>query len=484
MTKRTIVSLPPGVKPLQHLEIRGAVELANGTGHHLYLVGGYLRDTISASNSVCKDFDFAVEGGTGFAFAKHFANSFEGHFVPLDEQNDTARVVMPTGAVLDFSGCVGGTIAADVWRRDFSINALVWDATQPDEIVDYVGGLADLDNKTVRALSETSFIEDPLRLLRAFRIAAHIGGSIEPATLSWIQSHACQITKVAFERINFELFNILGRANIASCVEQLSQIGLLEPIFPELAETRKVTANAFHHLGLFEHSLETVFQFERVLSEMPDWVRLGLAEELAAGVTRLAATKLACLLHDIGKPQTWQINADGRHTFYSHDRLGAQMCEAIAERMKWSRPLSKFIVKLVKWHLRPGALYHQGQPTERAVRRFYRDTEEDLPALILLAFADFGATRGPELNNSEDRETAENSLINLLTGYIAFKEKSQCRIKLLDGNDVMSLLCIPGGPIIGELLEDLMEAQEFNEVCDRAEAEVFVREQYFKKYSK
>ena len=217
---------------------------------------------------------------------------------------------------------------------------------------------------------------------------------------------------------------------------------------------------------------------------MPTWVQDSLKQELNAGVSRLAATKLACLLHDVGKPQTWQINEDGRHTFYSHDRLGSEMCEEIGEKMKWSRPLTKFIVKLVKWHLRPGALFHQGQPTERAIRRFYRDVQDDLPELILLAYADFGATRGPDLLNVEARQQAEKNLEGLLEGYVQFKEKSLSRQKLLDGNDVMSLLGVPGGPIVGELLEDLAEAQEFNEVSNAADAEAFVRRQYSQKYSK
>jgi putative nucleotidyltransferase with HDIG domain len=487
LTTRTTTSLPENVRPLQHEEIRGSLELANGSGHRIYLVGGYLRDALGShlpSDHVCKDFDFAVEGGTGFAFAKHVANSFEGHFVPLDESNDTARVVMPTGSVLDFSGCVGGTIASDVWRRDFSINALVWDPSHPDELIDFVGGLGDLKTKTIRALSESSFSDDPLRLLRAYRFAAHINGTIEPSTLDWIKQHAERIKLVAAERINLELFAILGKNDVASTVKQMADVGLLEYIFPELGPTHKVTANAFHHLGLFDHSVETIPQMESRLKELPDWVHESLQKELNAGISRLSATKLACILHDVGKPQTWQINEDGRHTFYGHDRLGAEMCETIAERMKWSRDVTKFIVKLVKWHLRPGALFHQGPPTERAVRRFYRDIDEELPELIVLAYADFGATRGPDLNDADARQAAENNLRELLNGYQSFKEKSQTRVKLLDGNAVMALLGIPGGPIIGEILEELAEAQEFNEVTNRSEAEAFVRDQYAKKYSK
>jgi poly(A) polymerase len=482
----TKLAIPAESLPLRYEEVQSAVSLAQGTGHRIYLVGGYLRDALGsfAERKACKDFDFAVAGGTGFAFAKHVANSMEGHFVPLDEDNDTARVVLQNGTILDFSGCVGGTIDADVWRRDFSINALVWDPEQPESVIDYTGGLADLKKKQVRAIAETAFTEDPLRLLRAYRFAAHIGGTIEPDTYEWIKRHAERIKLVAAERINVEIFALLGQEYVAKMVQEMGQVGLLEYVYPELEATHQVTANAYHHLGLFEHTVETIPQMESRLQELPDWVHESLSQEINAGITKLAATKLACLLHDIGKPRTWQINEDGRHTFYGHDRLGSEMCEVIAERMKWSRPLSKFIVKLVKWHLRPGALFHQGPPSEKAIRRFYRDVEDDLPELILLAYGDFGATRGPDLLDVEARATAEKNLRDLLDGYQAFKEKSKDRVKLLDGNDVMTILGISGGPVVGEILEDLVEAQEFNEVSNRAEAEVFVREHYAKKYSK
>ncbi len=486
MTAITSISLPKNTSPLQYEEISQTLEIADDTGHRLYLVGGYLRDALGShlpsGERVPKDFDFAVEGGSAFAFASLVATKLGGHFVPLDEGTDTARVVLDHGTIIDFAGCVDGTIGSDVWRRDFSINALVWDPTRPDEILDYVSGYKDLQNKKVRALSETSFIEDPLRLLRAFRFAAMIDGTIDDETIQWIRTHAKLIGYVAVERVDVELFAILNRPCVKPLTE-LAEFGILDVIFPELAETKKVPPNAFHHLGLFEHSLETIPQLESKLPTLPEWMHASLRKELSPGVTRLAATKLACLLHDIGKPQTWQVTPEGRHSFHGHDKLGAEMSEEIGEGMHWSKALNKFVSKLIKWHLRPGALFHQGPPTDRAIRRFYRDIDEDLPELMLLAFADFGATCGPEMLGAE-RKNLEQSLSDLMNGYPAFKAASEARVKLLDGNDVMALLGIPAGPVIGEILDELAEAQEFNEVSDRADAERFVRDRYAQKYSK
>jgi putative nucleotidyltransferase with HDIG domain len=273
----------------------------------------------------------------------------------------------------------------------------------------------------------------------------------------------------------------------AVAVEQMATSGLLEVIFPELSATRRVTANAFHHLGLFEHSIEhsieTVPQLESRLEEVEEWVLADAEKELSFGVSRLAATKLACLLHDIGKPETWAITPEGRHTFYGHDKLGAKMCQEVGKRMKWARPVEKLIVDLVQWHLRPGALFHQGPPTDKAVRRFYRSVQDELPELMLLAFGDFGATRGPGLIG-ENRAELEKSLVGLLDGYLAYKEESSRRQKLLNGSDVMQLLSIASGPVVGEMLAALEEAQEFKEVGDRSEAEAFVTALFREKYRK
>ncbi len=465
------------------------LSIAAKDGYQLYLVGGYVRDALlNKVNCAAKDLDYAVAHRDGrskpaMELARSLAAQLDAHHVPLDQKNDTARIVLKTGEVVDLAGCVGGSIESDITRRDFSVNALFWDPEQPEKIIDKVGGLADLENLSIRAISEKSIIDDPLRMLRAFRFSATIGATIERQTLEWITKHRELMKDVAAERINYELFLTLAVRNCSQSVVQLANSGLLEVIFPELVETRRVTANAFHHLGLFEHSIETIPQLESRYSDLDSWVRTAAEQDLSFGVSRLAATKLACILHDIGKPATWDITPEGRHTFYGHDKVGADMCVIAAERMKWARPVEKFIVDLVKWHLRPGALFHQGPPTDRAVRRFYRSIQGDLPELMLLAFADLGATRGPGLMG-ENRIELEKSLLELLNGYTLYKEESSQRPKLMTGTDVMQLLSIKPGPVVGQLLTALEEAQEFKEVLNLADAEAFVKTHYLQKYSK
>jgi putative nucleotidyltransferase with HDIG domain len=442
-------------------------------------VGGYLRDLLIhqekvLAKEIAKDFDFAVAGGSAFALAKDFAQEHGGHFVPLDQESDTARVVMDDRTVVDFAGCVGADIQSDIKRRDFSINALYWDPAKPDEISDLVEGMTDIKSRKVRALSEEAFIEDPLRLLRAFRFAATLSFDITPETLVWVKKHHESIERVAPERINSELFAIFGAKRSSQSLLLMTESGLLEKIFPELAQTRTVPKNAYHHLDLFEHSVETVVQAEKaILSEVGNHAP-HLRDELSYGVSRLAATKIASLLHDIGKPQTWVVTPEGKHTFIGHDGIGADMVVALADRMHWSRPVERFVSKLVKWHLRPGQLFQQRDlPSDKAFYRFYRKAGAEVPELLLLALGDLGATQGPAMVGENSAKLRAN-LIELFDGFTVFNLESERRNRLMTGLDVMKLLGIKAGPEVGRILALLDEAEGFKEITTRAEAERFI----------
>lgn len=483
--QKTSLSFPKDKHPLNTDVNSRVVEIAAQSGHKIYLVGGYVRDllieTIHGESSAKKmDFDYAVANGSAFSLAKAVSDAVEGHFVPLDEDNDTARVVTDA-AVIDFAGCVGGGIESDIKRRDFTVNAIAWDPLNPDSVIDIVGGVEDIRAKRLRGISENAFIDDPLRLLRAYRFAATLAFQVDEQTKSWVFAHKDKLRSVAAERINVELFGFFASNLAGSLIWDFAESGLLEIIFPELTECRRVTPNDFHHLGLFDHSLETIPQFEARLADTEDWVKESISNEISPGVSRVAATKVACILHDIGKPSTWIITDEGRHTFHTHDKVGADMTLTISERLKWSKATERFIADLVRWHLRPGALYHNGMPTEKAIRRFYRSINDELPELMLLAFADMGATRGAGFMG-ESRENLEKSLLGLLAGYPPYKEEAARMQRLLNGRELMVLLGLKPGPVVGELLAALEDAQVVREVSNRTEAEDFVKRLYEKKY--
>ncbi|HEY9791987.1 MAG TPA: HDIG domain-containing metalloprotein [Candidatus Obscuribacterales bacterium] len=502
-------NFPPAFHPLKQEINQAVIKLAQANGVKVVLVGGYIRDALLGLYDERRpphDFDYAVLGGKAIELGHKAADALGGHFVLLDEALDTCRVVVdndhssgglaPAGAEdsglapagtrtavqIDFAGCMGGTLDTDLKRRDLTINALAWDPEKPDVIIDTVGGLEDLGAKRIKVISEQSLVDDPLRLLRVFRFAAALNFQIQPETLALVDKHAALLKNVAAERVSYELFRVLDTGIAGDATKQMADAGLLEIIFPELAACRRVPPNAFHHLGLFDHSVQTLIECEDAYPELPAWTSEYFERPLAHYCSRVAATKLASLLHDIGKPSTWTVRPDGKHTFIGHDKLGAEMVEEIAKRLKWARPVERFISSMVRWHLRPGGLFHQGPPTERAVYRFYRDVGPDLPELILLSQADFRATRGPGL--LEGREILEKQISELLNGYVVFIEGRKRTPRLLDGRDVMQLLEIGPGPVIGEILELLEEARSLGEVMNKQQAQEFVLELYEQKYSK
>jgi putative nucleotidyltransferase with HDIG domain len=465
-------------------QARAVYQAAAENQAEIYLVGGAVRDLLLApadkpfgAGSV-KDLDFAVVGPKAVALARSVADKLGGHYVLLDEAFDCARVVLDardednlSAMVLDFAGCQGKDIGADLERRDFTINAIAYDRKE-GLILDPTGGIGDLKKACIRMVSEANLVEDPLRVLRAYRFACLLGFEIEAETAQALGRTVSRLEGIARERINYELFTLLDCPDVGRFVHQMGELGLFETIFDELRDTRRVTANSYHHLPLFTHSLETIPQLEARLGEMPDWAQETLREEISPGITRLAATKIAAILHDIGKPETWQITEEGRHTFIGHDKVGANMIKDLSDRQKWPRAVSRLVERLVLWHLRPGALFHTGDPTPKALNRFYRMVGDELPALMLLSYGDLGATRGPGLTGPQ-RERLERNLIELLSGYAVFKEESRKMPKLLSGADVMRLCGIGPGPLIGQILNALGEAQSLKEVSNLSQAEAF-----------
>lgn len=474
---------PPEFHPLTIETNQAVLAAADSFGCRIFLVGGYIRDALlgRVKLGVAKDLDYTIIGGTAVDFARFLAERLDGNFVLLDQSNDTARVVLENETQVDLAGCLDHSLDTDIRRRDLTINALLWDPANPEFIRDDVGGMSDLASRTVRVVSEQSLIEDPLRLMRVFRFSASLGFQIDPTTQELVAKHSAKLKSIAAERISYELFAIMESTRSAETIKQMSESGLLEIVFPEMLDMHRVPPNSYHHLGLFDHSLEVLRQTEQSLSDMPEWAQETFKSPIAQTLTKYGGTKLSALLHDVGKPDTWAVLEDGRHTFIGHDKLGAELCTHISKRLKWSKPVERFVSNLVLWHLRPGALFHQGLPTDRAVHRFYRTVGDEVPQLVLLALGDFRGTCGPGLQNN--RKILENQLGELLARYVVFNEGRMHTPRLLDGSDVMTILGLQPGPMIGQLLEELEEAQGLKEVLNRQQAEVFVKDRFRQKYS-
>lgn len=480
-------------------------------GTELFLVGGYIRDFLL--NKECFDKDYAVKGEGAISFAGKAAKAFDGYFVLLDKEHDIARVVMPDKKnTLDFAGCVGQNILTDLKNRDFTINAIACKIEKgKSELIDPLNGIEDLNNKIIRTISEENIIDDSLRVLRAYRFAAQFGFYIENKTLKLIEKHKSLITMVSIERITQELIKLFEGDFAGENLYLMNNSGLLDEIFPELIPQRKVPPNLHHHLGLLEHSIECVRQIEILISQtvilseqseredlkqqsysdshamalpslrmtiknFPDWAKEHLYREFSSGIKAISLLKLATLLHDIGKPSTWQIDEEGRHRFIKHEELGSEMVLDVLKRLKFSKNTMKYIAKLIKYHMYPSQLLHEGieNLSEKAVMRMFKRIGDDMPELILLAMADRLSAKGSEITD-EIVEKNIQGLYFLLEKYKKSQEEVRTIPKLTDGNEVMEILKIPPSPILGKILKDLNEAQISGDVNTREDALEFVK---------
>ena len=447
-----------------------------GESTELFLVGGYIRDILLGRE--CYDKDYVVKGEGAINFAQKAAEFFDGYFVLLDEEHDIARVVLPDKKnTLDFAGCVGQDILTDLKNRDFTINAIACKIEKnKSELIDPLNGIEDLNNKIIRTIAEENIIDDSLRVLRAYRFAAQFGFSIENRTLELIEKHKSLITMVSIERITQELIKLFEGDFAGENLYLMNNSGLFDEIFPELISQRKIPPNLHHHLGLLDHSIESVKQLENEIKNFPDWAKEHLYREFSSGIKAISLLKLATLLHDIGKPSTWQIDEEGRHRFIKHEELGSEMVLEVLKRLKFSKNTIKYIAKLIKYHMYPSQLLNDGLEnlSEKAMMRMFRRIGDDMPELILLGMADRLSAKGPEISEQIIKNNIQG-LYFLLEKYKKSQEEVRTIPKLIDGNEVMEILGISPSPILGKILKDLHEAQISGEVSTREEALAFIK---------
>jgi poly(A) polymerase len=457
-----------------------------------YVVGGFVRDGLMGRTN--SDIDLAV-AGDAIQTASEIAKVFDARMVPLDEVNQVARVIFPQAGFqwhLDFA-TIRGSIEEDLRLRDFTINAIAVRLSEAKgnwsriETIDPLDGCRDLSLRIVRAVSDTSFRQDPARLLRAVRLAATLDFSIDPATEALIQRDSRLATTVAGERLRDELGYILETHKAYHSFCYLDCLGLLALLMPELTSSKGVTQPKEHFWDVFDHSLETVACVERLLREQDNnkedeivslapWssdIAQYFDQRSAGGRTRRALLKLAALLHDIGKPAAKTIEQSGRMRFLGHAKEGASMAVQIMERLRFSNREIKMVQLMIEHHLRPGYLLSEDVPSRRAIYKYFRDTVDVGIDTLFLGLADHLAARGPTLDLDQWHKHVE------VTQYILskwFEEKATfVPPKLIDGHILMEKLGMSPGPQIGQLLEMVREAQAAGEINTAEEALDLVR---------
>lgn len=462
----------------------------------LWLVGGFVRDALLGRPN--HDLDLAVDGDVT-AIARRLANKLGGSVVALDPAHGTYRVALrePIERIreLDLTRLRAPTIEQDLRLRDFSINAIALPVSEPAGLIDPTLGVSDLDGKAVRVASQSSFTDDPLRLLRAVRFAVELEFAIDEETLALASGDAQLLPRAAPERQRDEFARILASDHAAHGVRLLDRLGLLGLLLPDLEAARGCEQPKEHYFDVFDHSVETLAALDLMLRHEPPnerraaerwralWARLshvsGVRERLdaplAEGRPRRVALKFAGLLHDVSKPETKSVDPEtGRVRFYGHPELGAKRAGRLARALRFSSKEVELIELLIEEHLRPGMLAAPGEvPTPRSLFRFYRDLDGAVEELLLLNLADHAAARGPRLTFEEWAGHVDYITWLLRTLY---EDETVARPpRLIDGNELMRELALAPGPIVGRLLNAVREAQAAGEVRDREAALALAR---------
>ncbi|MFO8053425.1 MAG: HD domain-containing protein [Candidatus Omnitrophota bacterium] len=467
-------------------QINKISKLAKKLEIKVWLVGGFLRDSYLKVPKDLTDFDFCVEKKIN-PFVEEIAKSFEAKIIILDKKTSSFRIVLNKNKKkysYDFILMRGKTIKKDLALRDFTINSLALDITKPKKILDYYQGISDLKNKKIKALAEKVIVDDPLRILRGFSFAANYGFRIEPQTSNFFSRHKKKLKNVSSERINEELFKIFNSKKSYKVIKKMDEVRVIDQILPYVGKMRKTVQGGFHHLNVWDHSIETLKQFEMLYKrkiKKQDEINNFLNQNLSGNRKRIQIIKLACLLHDLGKPFVKKA-AKTRTIFHAHEKVGRDISSLFAKKIRLSRVEKKALEKMVFWHLRPGYLADQITPSRRAVYRFFRDTEQEGVSIIFLSLADWRATRGP-LADLAKRKRHEKIMLKLIKDHFIEKKKKPIP-KIIDGYDLMKQFKIKKGPLIGQILTKIKELQAVGKIKKKSEALMAAEKIYTKKVKK
>jgi poly(A) polymerase len=452
-----------------------------GKNGEIYVVGGWLRDILLGRPN--SDLDIACPKDP-LKLARSFSKAVSGHLITLDDKNKIYRVIVKDCGFLeyvDFAKFKGPDIVSDLRKRDFTANSLAAKILKDGAIdlkalLDPCSGAADIKNRTLRISYPKSFQDDPLRLLRAFRIAAETGFTIDPGTLKSVKRNSKLIVKSAPERIKDELIKILSRDDSARWIAMLESVTLLERLIPEIVPMKKSARNFyFHPKGLWQHCFETLVSMESLFKNLPEYfgqhakeMAVHLESQVSSGMDRKALLKLTAILHDCAKPEC-AARTGGKTRFLGHEEKGAAKVQKIFTRLKMGKKETQIAKALVENHMRPVSLSQTGTVTQRASFRLFRDIGDNTPDLLLLALADWHSYKRIKTNKPKNLKIQEAILKELIARYYALSEKKAAP-KLIDGNILMKILKLKPGPVIGHLLKVTEEAQALGKIHNTAGA--------------
>ncbi|GAB4271336.1 MAG: CCA tRNA nucleotidyltransferase [Candidatus Promineifilaceae bacterium] len=463
--------------------------------HHpfpIYLVGGVVRDALLGRD--CKDIDLVVPRDA-IKLTFQLADKLGQPAYVLDRERDTGRIVLPElGMMIDVARFRGDDLEADLGDRDFTINAMALpaNATTSASVIDPTGGMADLAASVVRHTHAQAVAQDPVRALRALRMAEVFGFEMTAETETAVCRAAPLLSRVSVERIRDELLKLLA-ASPAAGLQRLVDTGLLAVTLPEAAALTDVAQSPPHHEPVLAHTISvlqwlsliinqqsfidvpsTIPHLQSALAPYVDALHVHLLRPVDGGLDGRILLILGALFHDVGKASTQTVGEDGRIRFLGHAQAGAKLATSRLRHLCLSNKAIDHVARIVAGHMRPLLLASsQRRVSRRAVFRFFRDTKDAGLDIGLLALADHLATYNG-VGETAVWERLVQLVADLYQHYFHHQETISPKL-LVNGKTVITHFGLQPGPQIGYLLRQLEEAQAAGEITEVDEAMAFLQ---------
>jgi putative nucleotidyltransferase with HDIG domain len=448
----------------------GAAATALAGRDDAWIVGGSVRDAILGREVV--DVDLAV-GGDPAEAARRVAAQAGGPAFELSAEFGTWRALGRDRAWhVDVTALRGPSIEADLALRDFTANAIavaLGDLGTPP--LDPTGGIAAIEARSLNAVSARSFADDPLRILRAARLAAQLGFKIDPDTLELARSEAARAAEAAGERQLAELRGLLAGPDPVRGLDLLDALGATEAVLGEVAALHGVEQNPNHHLDVYGHTIEVLRNLleverdlERYAGEAAPEVRAVLDEPLADEMTRGDALRFGALVHDVGKPATRREHEGGFVSFIGHDEVGAELVRGICARLKASRALTRYLDGVTAHHLHLGFMTRERPLSRRRLYDYLKACEPVAVDVTLLTVADRLAARGTGPTATPEMIEAHLELAReVLPAAVRWHREGPPRVPVA-GDELAAAVGIEPGPELGRLLAEVEAAVYAGEV--------------------
>ena len=466
----------------------------------LFIVGGAVRDALIGRK--LHDLDFAMSDNPT-TLARNLAKQLDAGFFVLDDDRHTARVILQNSEesffTLDFVQFTGDGLREDLENRDFTINAMAVSIRNLAATIDPLGGKTDLDAELIRACSETALLDDPVRVLRAIRLAVQFDFDFAPGLDGQMCKAAGFLPKTSHERQRDEFFRILEGPDPASGMKYCREFGVFDTLIPPLVEQELIPASPPHVLPLFDHTIAVVDRMFTLLAclknggknpaDLTWWLQqvmeeLGqfsgeiddyFSEEITPLRSKGALALFGSLIHDVGKPLTVKTDEEGRLHYFNHAEVGAEIAWDTAKRLHLSNAESDWVETMVRDHMDLIPMVNTDDlPSRRMIYRFFKSAGEVGVAISLLSLADTQATYGENLTRKK-WNSAVNVTKVLLSAWWEHQGTIVSPALLLNGNDLQAQFDLKPGKKIGWLLEELGEAQASGKINTKEEAIEFIQ---------